>query len=125
MLAVLRTRSRVKGWAVIACAYAFALHMLLAGVVATQMAVADPAHATICYGNPDQDGGATGGTARIHHSACVVCALASLTAPPCDGTQAHPLRSVVAAERCFACAAPERLAQRHTPRSSQGPPPAA
>jgi hypothetical protein len=121
VLAGLRANRWLRSAAGIGCAYALALQMLLAGVVATQMAVAEPANAVICYGNHSGDGGTSGGE-RIHHAACVVCALASLAAPACDATQAYPLRLAVTADIHFISALPAHAGRRHTPRSSQGPP---
>jgi hypothetical protein len=125
VLAILRADHWLKRVAGIGCAYALALQMLLAGAVATQMAVAAPLDAAICVAGhaPDGQDGNSGGHA--HHFHCTVCALVTFAAPPFDAVQAQLAPAVVAAPLQPQPAALAPVNPCHTPRSSQGPPRAA
>lgn len=122
MLAVLRADGWLRRVAGIGCAYAFALQMLFAGVLATQMAVASPLDAVICAsGQPaNAQGGNSGG--HVHHFHCVACALVTFATPPLDAAHVQPVPAVIAAPLQPAAAALAAINPRHTPRSSQGPP---
>jgi hypothetical protein len=100
------------------------LQFLLAGIVATEMAVRASADGfAICRGldqsSPSQPG-KTG--SHVHHSACVICAFAAHASPvPTDSSSiavVDVLTNVVAGVTVPVVATPER----YTPRSSQGPP---
>lgn len=109
----------------LAAAHALALQLLLAGIVATQMAIAPAADAAamLCAelghgGSPDGGQPATG----LHHVPCVICAFAAAAAPlPEAGALDAPRALAHAIERHEDTAA-IATARRHDPRSSQGPP---
>ena len=120
-----------KSWArkavSVAAAYVFAIQMLLASAVTTQMAVAAASDgAVICYGIDDSQGHSSGkqDPAAIH-AACAICAFtSSATVLPVwnfpaardvafHAPVANPTTPVVLAGKA------------HTPRTSQGPPAAA
>jgi hypothetical protein len=123
MLSILRADSWLRRVAGIGCAYALALQMLLAGVVATQMVVAGPLDAAICAPVHSPDGPDGSGRGHAHHLHCTVCALVTFAAPPLDATDAQQVRTVtVAATLQPRPAALAPINPRHTPRSSQGPP---
>ncbi len=70
---------RLVGWV---AAYAFVLHALFAGILATQMAAANPAVAAfeLCLTGPD--GGALPGHAQVQHENCAIhCGAAASGAP--------------------------------------------
>ncbi|RAI46190.1 hypothetical protein CH341_00375 [Rhodoplanes roseus] len=105
-------------------AYALALQMLLAGIVATEMAVAgDAAAATLCFGAPD--GPDASGTSHppTPHSPCAICAFAS-AAPPLPGLAGLALPQAGRRIRRRVRTTARRCARRRDPRSSRGPPPA-
>jgi hypothetical protein len=119
-------RHGLRGTVGVAAAFVLALQMLLAGVLATQMAVAAPAGpSAICYGEGHGTDSDSPSKSRIYHASCAVCTLASFAPPVPDAAPSltvvatvhavvHPLRNV------------SPLADRHhDPRSSQGPPQAA
>jgi hypothetical protein len=110
-----------RGWIAIAAAYAFALQLILTGIIATQMATASPAEAfSICTGAGDNSGGP--GTPRTAHQACVVCAVAP--APPLPAADTAPaLARVVTTIDFFGASRPLTVGTFHSPRTSQGPPP--
>ncbi len=104
-----------------------ALQLLLAGAVAVQMAAQPPLdRSVICYGAglPADDGGAGDG-GPLRHLACIICVFATLAPLIADGGAHLLLRDAHADLRPDA---PPRLvpvAPSYSPRSSQGPPPAA
>ena len=106
----------------IGCAYALALQMLLAGVIATQMAVAGPLDAAICASGQSPVGPDGSSRGQAHHLHCTVCALVTFAAPPLHAAQAQRVRTVIAATLQPAPATLAPINPRHTPRSSQGPP---
>jgi hypothetical protein len=122
MMRLMRRLAWLRAAVGLTAAYVLALQMLLGGVAATQMAVADPAASIICYGDHQQSGqdGKTG--TRIHHASCVVCALASLAPPvPEIADVLAPVAvAATAVSTAIAVLPPARL--RHEPRTSQGPP---
>ena len=70
---------RLIGWA---AAYAFVLHALFAGILATQIAAANPAAAAfeLCLTGPD--GGALPGHNNVQHESCAIhCGAAASGAP--------------------------------------------
>ncbi|MBR1219253.1 hypothetical protein JQ557_14715 [Bradyrhizobium sp. U87765 SZCCT0131] len=107
-----------------AAAHALALQLLFAGVVATQMAVAQAADGSVfCL---DGGHGAAPGSGQpatdLHHVPCAICAFAATAAP-------LPQTAAIAAPRLLAHTIVPRAddlsvaaARRHDPRSSQGPP---
>lgn len=104
-----------------------ALQLLLAGVVSVQMAAQPPLdRSVICYGAgivSDNDRGGDGEHAR--HAACALCVFATL-APLMASSNAHLL--LRDAYSCLPFGIPPPLVAAtppHSPRSSQGPPPAA
>lgn len=107
----------------LAAVYAFALQVMLAGIVATEMAAADPAVATaLCSGangTADRDG------APAHHGPCVVCAFASFSPPLPQTVEPAVLRPGLAV--AFAPTAPAFSieSRRRDPQSARGPPQAA
>ncbi|MDC7785668.1 hypothetical protein PQJ75_06155 [Rhodoplanes sp. TEM] len=113
--------SRVVG---LVAAYALALQMLLAGIVATQMAVSgDSALATLCFGTGDTPDGSGTTPAPATHSPCAICAFTSAT-PPLPATAGLALPQACRRIRRRARTTPRRRARRRDPRSSRGPPPA-
>ena len=124
MLALFRRRSAVRTLVATAASYAFALQLLLAGIVVTQMtaaASADPF--VICLGDPNSPDGSHGGNdPRAAHQACAICTLAS--SAPLLSAVGHPVplaREAAAAFHPVVMAAAV-ASGRHNPRSSQGPP---
>ena len=123
-LALFRRRSAVRAWVAVATAYAFALQLLLTGIVLTQMTVgasADPF--VICSsdaGSPDGSHGGNGSHAA--HQACAICSFAS--SAPLFAAAGHPIPLAIEAAAVFHPAAIGLAAPsgRHNPRSSQGPP---
>ncbi|HVG52227.1 MAG TPA: hypothetical protein VM867_11400 [Xanthobacteraceae bacterium] len=125
MLNFLRRHSGLRSVAANAAAFVFALQLILAGLISTQMAAnAAAGHASffeLCYGAgaPSDDGSA--GT-KVFHQTCAVCAF-SAAAPP--------LPEVAAAGRVVFSILVVHVAveqssltseRRHESRSSQGPP---
>jgi hypothetical protein len=102
------------------------LQLMLAGVIATQMAVAaGNSPFEICYGADSSTGGShDNGSSPIHanHAPCVICSFASVSAPaPTVGTFVIFRTGFVAAY--VAATSPAAIAgERHNPRLSQGPP---
>jgi hypothetical protein len=124
VLALFRRRSAVRAWVAIAASYAFALQLLLTGIVVTQMtagASADPF--AICSSDTGSPDGSHGGD-RTHaaHQACVICAFASSAS--LLPAVAHPIAPAIETAAAFhPAAAPLAVTGgRHSPRSSQGPP---
>jgi len=108
---------------VFATAYILALQLILAGMVAAQMAVASATDGpVICYGGGGLDKSSDQKTPAIDHVPCAVCAFAS-NAPALPGTvslNAHLAESfAIIFARTEALQNPVR---HHDPRSSQGPP---
>lgn len=101
----------------------FALQLLLAGVIATQMQVADNGLTSeICASldfHPNDD---AGGKARLKNAGCAICALASFSAPPLQLLSVSLARSVRDIARNDVVGALIDAADRFEPRSSQGPP---
>ncbi|MGO4714901.1 DUF2946 family protein [Bradyrhizobium sp. 2TAF24] len=119
-----RRRSWLRKVVALAAGHALALQLLLAGIVATQMAVAPAAAvaAALCadlgHGSAPDGQPATG----LHHVPCAVCAFAAAAAPlPQAGALDAPRSLAHAIERHDDTAA-FAAARRHDPRSSQGPP---
>lgn len=122
MLTFLRRKAWLKGAVGIFAAYVLALQMVLAGIVATQMAAAEITGGTvICHSNTS-DSGDGQGPAHIQHASCAVCTLASSSSPiPETAAFALPVSSA-ASTSAFAAPAFRIAGRRHNPRSSQGPP---
>jgi hypothetical protein len=121
-------RGWLRGAIGTATAFVLALQMLLAGMLATQMAVAGPADPfVICYGSghggDDAQPGSSG--TRVHHASCVICAFASAAPPVADVVQS--LAVMVATQVVVSPCVPAlpSASRHHDPRSSQGPPQAA
>jgi hypothetical protein len=122
-MAFVLQRPRLKSVIGIACAYALALQIVLAGIGAAQIVATDPAsQVAICYSGSqdDRDGPSN---APIDHATCVVCAFVSC-APLLAGPASLP-GVVLGAEVAFQpTPRPYRGTKKdHDPRSSQGPPP--
>lgn len=121
---------RLRGAVGIAVSYALALQLLLAGVVATRMALADPANPfEICVsGNVEHMPGDASGksSGAVIHQQCVVCALAAY-APPLADAPSQPAFDATLFNTEPWSVAPQTPGsdERHQPRSSQGPPAAA
>jgi hypothetical protein len=120
--AFFRTKKGVRSWVAVAASYAFVLQLMLTGIAATQMAAANGAELfVICHddgASPDTSG--DGGT-HANHQTCAVCTFVSST-PLLSALPVLP--TAVTASRVIHAVAASRadVAQRHDPRSSQGPP---
>jgi len=101
-----------------------ALQLLLAGVLASQMAVADPAAAfAICHSDASPAGEQPGpADAHLKHTTCAVCAFAAVTPllPAGDVAALYRQASDITPARPLSQAIGR--ADRHDPRTSQGPP---
>jgi hypothetical protein len=121
-----RANSRLRTVVAIATAYAFALQLLLTGILATQMAVASAASANpfaICYSGTPAGGDHNGaGTPTAHQTCCNVCAVAWIAPPSPPASQPSVIRFVSAVAFRAAAAPPALAGQTHSPRTSQGPP---
>ena len=124
MLSV-RTRSWLKGAVGVATGYLFAIQLILATVVATQMAVPSELQA-ICHGveaaipaipqkAPSQP--------ADHHLGCPVCAFASSSPPLQESSQSLPNRRSLENPTTITAWFTESSRRQYEPRSSQGPPP--
>lgn len=123
MLARCRQRSVIRALVGLATSYAFALQLLLAGIVVTQMTAASADPFVICVGDPNSPDGAHGGNnPHAAHQACAICTFAS--SAPLLSAIGHPVPLAVEAAAAFhpAAVAPAIARGRHNPRSSQGPP---
>jgi hypothetical protein len=124
VLALFRRRSAIRAWVALAASYAFALQLLLAGIVATQMTVAASADPfVICVGDPSSPDGSHGGNdPHAAHQACAICTFAS--SAPLLSAVGHPVPLAIEAAATFHSAAVALAVTggRHSPRSSQGPP---
>ncbi|MFT3938099.1 MAG: hypothetical protein QM576_11550 [Rhodopseudomonas sp.] len=99
------------------------MQLLLAGVVATQMAVAANGLTTeICSSIDSHSTDHAGSKARLKNASCAVCGLASFSAPPLQFSTAPLLGPVLNVAHSRICSEPIRRADRFEPRSSQGPP---
>lgn len=108
----------------IVIAYAFAMQMLLGGIVATRMAVAAPLGSfTICSSETPASPEKPDQPAQPHRQApCSICAFASLS-PPLPILTAQPSILVRLANVGKRPEAATLIARRsYEPRSSQGPP---
>jgi hypothetical protein len=129
VLAYFRARSAARTVIVMTAAYLFALQMLLAAVLAPQMALAASGIAdafVICHGDgAAQRSDAPGSTAPQLHHTCAVCVQVHATSTASVTPASAPARIVTHA-RFVALTPGAPTAQRlHDPRSSQGPPQAA
>jgi hypothetical protein len=112
---------RLVGWVVV---YAFALNVMLAAAVATQMTAGVPGDPfAICDGggsSPHKPHGGDGN--RIDHQSCAICTIASFALPLPETS--GPAAILTGAAAAFQPAATSAAAAqgRHSPRSSQGPP---
>jgi len=124
VLALFRQRSAIRTWVALAAAYAFALQLLLAGIVVTQMTVAAAADPfVICVGDPNSPDSSHGGNGpHAAHQACAICTFVS--AAPLLAAIGHPVPLAREAAAAFhpAAVALAVARGRHDPRSSQGPP---
>jgi hypothetical protein len=108
----------------LAASYAFALQLLLASIVVTQMTVgasADPF--VICVGDPNSPDSSHGGNdPHAAHQACAICTFAS--SAPLLSAVGDPAPLAIEAAAAFhpAAVALALAGGRHDPRSSQGPP---
>jgi hypothetical protein len=124
-LALFRRRSAVRAWVALAASYAFALQLLLTGIVVTQMTVAaaaaDPF--AICAADPNsQDTSHRSNDPHAAHQACAICTFAS-SAPLLPAAGHRIARAMEAAAAFHPAAVAVAVARgRHNPRSSQGPP---
>jgi hypothetical protein len=119
----LRRRVWMRAAIALFSAYTLVVQVLLANIIATQMAVTSPADPfAICYGTGGNPPGHDQPAGHVSHSHCVVCSFASF-APPLPHAIAvtafvqSSVEPVFFAARMFA---PARA--RHDPRTSQGPP---
>ena len=119
-----RTKSLLKGVVGVATAYLFAIQLILAAVVATQMAVPGELDA-ICHNveaagsNAPQKPPAQ---SPDHHTGCPICAFASGVPPLPDASpslQNQPALEISAITTAWLAISSGR---QHEPRSSQGPP---
>lgn len=124
------SNKRLRGAVGILVGYALALQLLLAGVVASRMALADPANPfEICLSDsvehaPGDDSGKSSGI--VVHQKCVVCALAAYAPPLADAPSQPAFDATQSNAEPWPVAIPTPgLDERHHPRSSQGPPAAA
>jgi hypothetical protein len=104
----------------------FALQMLLAVVIATQMAVAANGLAVeICGTGGAHSENGVDSKVRLKSASCAICALASFSAPPLQ-LSAAPIPGLVLDIVCGSCHSESiATADRFDPRCSQGPPQAA
>lgn len=124
------SNKRLRGAVGILVGYALALQLLLAGAVASRMALADPANPfEFCRSGsvdhvPSDDSGKSSGI--IVHQKCVVCALAGY-APPLTDAPSEPTfdAALFSHEPWPVAPLTPSSDERHHPRSSQGPPTAA
>lgn len=122
----LRTKGGLRTWVAVMAAHVFVLQLLLAGIVATQMAVAaasptDPF--AICHGGEmsADTGHEQPGPAAVHQH-CSICTFASTPplSPVTSQSNVIAFGNVVA---FWTPTAPSSLVdQSHSPRTSQGPP---
>ena len=122
MIDILRRKTGLRAVTAMVAAYAFALQMLLTGVVATQMAAANPADPFVICTSTGVDGGHGTTGKAVNHLTCAVCSLATST-PTVSGEHAAVVFQIaVPALYTPADAASASGTRRHEPRSSQGPP---
>jgi hypothetical protein len=121
-----RAKGGLRTMVAIAAAYAFALQLLLTGILATQMAVASAASAdpfAICYSGTPAGGEHNGaGTPTAHQTCCNVCAVAWIAPPSPPAAQPTVIRFASAVAFRPAAAPPALAGQTRSPRTSQGPP---
>jgi hypothetical protein len=123
-LALFRRRPAVRAWVALAAGYAFALQLLLTGIVVTQMTVGaafDPF--VICSADPNsQDTSHGSNDPHAAHQACAICTFAS-SAPLLPAVGHRIALAMEAAGEFHPAAVAVTVARgRHDPRSSQGPP---
>ena len=123
-----RRRALLRGMVGVFAGQLLALQFLLAGIIATQMAAAQPADPfAICFGGHaafDSSGQADPQrTTHPQHTTCVVCAFAS-HAPPIAADVSQLVAAPVGATPIAlpATALAVDRAGRYGPRLSQGPP---
>ncbi|MBI5132181.1 MAG: hypothetical protein HZA66_22285 [Rhodopseudomonas palustris] len=124
MFGWLRRHSGIRRTVGVIVGQLFALQLLLAGVVATQMAAAEASGLpAICSSSaaPTSDG-SDHSKSPIHHVACPICAFASLAGSLPDAAAAAVLRTALDAGPSGASITTIGDADRFEPRSSQGPP---
>jgi hypothetical protein len=119
-----RTKSLLKGAVGVATAYLFALQLILAAAVATQMAAPNELQA-ICHGVeaaaptvPEK-----GPVQADHHVGCPICAFASGIPPLPDSRPSLPNRRSLEKPATAIFLFRKSSRRQHEPRSSQGPPP--
>jgi hypothetical protein len=123
VLARFRQRSAIRTLVALAAGYAFALQLLLAGILVTQMTVGsstDPF--VICASDAASPDGSHGNGSHAAHQACTICAFASSASLPL--IVGHPIAlAIEAAALLRPTTASLTVAGRwHSPRLSQGPP---
>ncbi len=121
-----RAKGRLRGVVAVAAAYAFALQLLLTGILTTQMAVASAASAdpfAICYSGTPAAGDHNGaGSPTAHQTCCNICAVAWIAPPSPAAAHATVIRFSRAVAFNAAPVPPALIGQLHSPRTSQGPP---
>ena len=123
MLARFRQRSVIRTLVGLATSYAFALQLLLAGIVVTQMTAASADPFVICVGDPNSPDGSHGtNDPHAAHQTCAICTFAA-SAPLLSAIgDSVPLAIEAAATFHPAAVTLAVPGGRHDPRSSQGPP---
>jgi DUF2946 family protein len=124
MLAWWRQKSGARGLIGLLISQIIVLQFFLAGIVATEMAVRASADAfAICHGNDQSPPSQPGETnSHVNHAACAVCAFAA-HAPPVPADTSHvAILDVLATEVAGVAQLALATSERHSPRTSQGPP---
>ena len=114
----------LKGLTALFVGYALVVHLLLAGAVATKMALANATGPfEICY-NSDASGIDSNGKTQhnTNHVPCLVCAFASLSAPIPIVSNITTCRIAASTSYDDRQALAVTTAKQFNPRTSQGPP---
>jgi DUF2946 family protein len=124
MSASWRRNRFIRGLVGILAGQILVLQVLLAGIVATEMALgASPDALAICHGNDRTAPAEPGkGGSNYRHATCVICAFASLGPPVPTGPALVAVVPGPAAVHAILASLPIPTSDRHSPRTSQGPP---
>ena len=119
-----RQRSGVRGLIGILASQIIVLQLLLASIVVTQMAVrASDDPFVICHGNGQSAPSQPGETnSPIYPAACAICAFAAHAAPVPADTSHVAILDVLTTVIASVTPLVIESSERHSPRTSQGPP---
>jgi hypothetical protein len=120
-----RTKSLLRGVVGVVTGYLFAIQLILAGAVATQMAAPSELQA-ICHGVDAAVSGVpqkTPAQSADHHVGCPICAFSSGIPPLPDTSPILPNRRSLENPTTTISWFTKSSRRQHEPRSSQGPPP--